>query len=147
MQLVTSFIVNESSQRASNYFEIRSKAALAKLSSMNEYCVYLPPWESKLLRFQYYFVGVQFHWLMLMQTISLYRSRPDPRESVRNSFSVYQDTRYQDFHSITMSAIRSKIKGVLQYSNLPWLYGRKMSISIPISRPPPPPNQNSPSSS
>ena len=47
-----SFIVNES-----NYFEIRSKAALAKLSSMNENitrtCVYrnLPPWESKLLWF------------------------------------------------------------------------------------------------
>ena len=47
-----SFIVNES-----NYFEIRSKAALAKLSSMNENitrtCVYrnFPPWESKLLRF------------------------------------------------------------------------------------------------
>ena len=57
MQLVTSFIVNEPSQRASNYFEIRSKAALAKLSPMNEYCVYLPPWESNLLRFQYYFVG------------------------------------------------------------------------------------------
>ena len=75
---------------------------------MNEYCVYLPPWESKLLRFQYYFVGVQFHWLMLMQTISLYRSRPDPRESVQNSSSVYQDTRYQDFPSIAMSAIRSK---------------------------------------
>ena len=109
MQLVTSFVVNEPSQGASNYFEIRSKAALAKLSSMNEYCVYLPPWESKLLRFQYYFVGVQFHWLMLKQTISLYRSRPDPREFVRNSFSVYQDTRYQDFHPITMSAIRSKI--------------------------------------
>ena len=52
MQLAMSFIVNKS-----NYFEIRSKAALAKLSSMNENitrtCVYhnLPPWESKLLRF------------------------------------------------------------------------------------------------
>ena len=74
---------------------------------MNEYitrtCVYYPPWESNLLRFQYYFVGVQFHWLMLMQAISLYRSRPDPRESVRNSSSVYQDTRYQDFPLIAMS--------------------------------------------
>ena len=119
MQLVTSFIVNEPSQRESNYFEIRSKAALAKLSSMNEYCVYLPPWESKLLRFQYYFIGVQFHCLMLMQTISLYRSRPDPRESVQNSSSVYQDTHYQDFHSITMSAIRSKIENFDQVVGFP----------------------------
>ena len=119
MQLVTSFILNESSQWASNYFEIRSKASLAKLSSMNEYCVYLPPWERKLLRFQYYFVGVHFHWLMLMQTISLYRSRPDLQESVRNSSSVYQDTRYQDFPSIAMSAIRSiKMKSsALLFSN------------------------------
>ena len=50
-----SFIVDELLQPTSNYFEIRSKAALAKLSSMNENitrtCVYrnLPPWESKLL--------------------------------------------------------------------------------------------------
>ena len=78
-----SFIVNES-----NYFEISSKAALAKLSSMNENitrtCVYrnLPPWESKLLRFCLSAIS----WLMLMQTISLYRSRPDPRESVIKIF-------------------------------------------------------------
>ena len=57
MQLAMSFIVNEPLQSTSNYFEIRSKAALAKLSSINENitrtCVYrkLPPWESKLLRF------------------------------------------------------------------------------------------------
>ena len=53
MQLATSFIVNEPLQRASNYFEIRSKAALAKLSSkcITRTFVYLPPWENKLLRF------------------------------------------------------------------------------------------------
>ena len=109
MQLVTSFIVNEPSQQASNYFEIRSKAALTKLSSMNV-CL-RGAWESKLLWFQYYFVGVQFHWLMLMQMISLYRSRPNPQVSVHSSSSVYQDTRYQDFPSIAMSAIRSKTIG------------------------------------
>ena len=38
-----------------------------------------------------------------MQAISLYWSRPDPQESVRNSSSVYQDTRYQDFPLIAMS--------------------------------------------
>ena len=123
-------IVNiDSRERASNYFEIRSKAAIAKLFSMNEYitrtCVYYPPWESNLLRFQYYFVGVQFHWLMLMQAISLYRSRPDPRESVRNSSSVYQDTRYQDFPLIAMSGyplknwadlfILKKIRSIFYY--------------------------------
>ena len=34
----------------------------------------------------YDFVGVRFHWLMLMQRISLYLSRPDPRESVIKIF-------------------------------------------------------------
>ena len=126
MQLVTRFI-NEPSQRASNYFEIRSKAAPGQII-IHEWilCIYLPPWECKLLRFQYYFVGVQFHWLMLMQTISLYRSRPDPRESVRNSSSVYQDTRYQDFHLIAMSAIRSKIYAATFYT--PYFFTSNINI-------------------
>ena len=37
MQLTPIFIVNEPSQWTFNYLEIRSKAALSKLSSMNEY--------------------------------------------------------------------------------------------------------------
>ena len=108
---------------------------------MNEYisrtCVYYPPWESNLLRFQYYFVGVQYHWLILMQAISLYRSRPDPRESVRNSSSVYQDTRYQDFPLIAMSGYPLK----KEENPHPYLQERNSNHLLFLSSvtPPPPP--------
>ena len=38
----------------------------------------------------------------------LYRSSPDPRESVWNSSVVYVDTRYQDSRLIPMATIRQK---------------------------------------
>ena len=93
MQLAMSFIVNKPLQPTSNYFEIRSKAALAKLSSMNENirtCVYrnLPPWESKLLRFCW-------------GAISLAHANAD--DLVIPIQAPPSGICYQDFHVITMS--------------------------------------------